>query len=252
MNIKHLVRSLGFMPERRIGNYFVVHQSQLHRLWEEVHLREVFARFHVDCVFDVGANYGQYARMLRQQVGFEGLIVSFEPVPAAAAALRRKSRNDPRWIVEEIALSSGDGQQQFNVMQDSQFSSLSEPRHDEVDVFRRSNAVATVVTVKTETLVSAYNRLHAAHGFDRPFLKLDTQGCDVDIVSQARTVMQNFIGLQSELAVKRLYRNSIDFRDALRTYEGCGFGLSAFVPNNSGHFPRLIETDCIMIRENLM
>lgn len=69
---------------------------------------------------------------------------------------------------------------------------------------------------------------------------------------RAKPVMKEFIGLQSELAVKKIYQISTDFREALTIYEQCGFALSAFVPNNAGHFPQLIETDCIMVRADLL
>jgi FkbM family methyltransferase len=223
-------------------------QRLLHQLWEERHLARVFARFGVDCVFDVGANYGQYATMLRRKVGFEGLICSFEPIPAAAAALRERARADKRWIVEEVALAATDGHATFNVMRSSQFSSLSEARHDDTGRFRDENSVSEVITVRSESLGSAFARLQAAHGFARPFLKLDTQGFDVRIVEGGRAVMDRFVGLQSELAIKKLYADSVDFRRAIDVYEGCGFELSAFVPNNEGHFPQLMETDCIMVR----
>lgn len=61
--------------------------------------------------------------------------------------------------------------------------------------------------------------------------------------------MGRFVGLQSELAIRKLYASSTDYREALSYYESLGFSLSAFVPNNAGHFPLMIETDCIMIRE---
>jgi hypothetical protein len=80
---------------------------------------------------------------------------------------------------------------------------------------------------------------------------MDTQGFDVKIVKASPNVMRSFVGLQSELAINKLYADSVDFRDALTEYERCGFILSAFVPNNAGHFPRLVETDCLMIREDL-
>ncbi len=71
-------------------------------------------------------------------------------------------------------------------------------------------------------------------------------------MSSAKNVVREFIGLQSELAVKKLYATSVDFRNAITIYEECGFQLSAFVPNNAGHFPQLIETDCIMVRDDLI
>jgi FkbM family methyltransferase len=240
------------MSGHRIGRHYIMHDSDIHEAWEQQHLRNFFARYHVDCVFDVGANYGQYATMLREAVGFEGLIVSFEPIPAAAVALRKACRNCPNWIIEEVALSGSDGFQQFNIMSGSQFSSLSEPRHNETALFQKMNRVADSATVRTETLVTAYHRLLNTFGFQRPFLKLDTQGFDVEIVMHGKPVLPHFLGLQSELAIKKLYKDSVDFREALKVYEECGFELSAFVPNNAGHFPLLVETDCIMIRKDLL
>ena len=38
--------------------------------------------------------------------------------------------------------------------------------------------------------------------------------------------------------------------EALSFFSNHGFELSAFVPNNYGHFPSLIETDCIMFRRD--
>lgn len=137
-------------------------------------------------------------------------------------------------------------------MAGSQFSSLSTPRHDEIGRFKQVNRVERSVTVRTERLESALRRLSAAHHFRRPFLKLDTQGFDATIVAAGRDVMHRFVGLQSELAVKKLYAHSMDYREALTIYEQCGFELSAFVANNEGHFPRMMETDCIMIRADLV
>jgi FkbM family methyltransferase len=245
--LQQIVRRL-----RIAGGMRLIDVRRLHEQWEQRHLRRLLRLYEVDCVFDVGANYGQYAQMLRRHAGFRGLIVSFEPIPAAAAALRDKSRGDPKWIIEEIALSRSDGQCKFNVMTATQFSSLSAPRHDEVGLFEGTNRIAETVTVRTENLETAFGRLQRQYGFRRPFLKLDTQGFDVEIVSSARPVLREFIGLQSELAIKKLYASSVDFRSAITLYEECGFQLSAFVPNNAGHFPQLVETDCIMVRDDLI
>ncbi len=237
---------------RKAGSLRLVDTRRLYALWERRHLARLLGHYDVDCVFDVGANYGQYARMLRTKVGFKGLIVSFEPLPDAAAELRRLSARDPRWVVEEKALSSENGTRTFHVMADSQFSSLNAPRHDEVALFQGLNRNVRDIRVATETLDSAYARLSAAHRFRRPFLKLDTQGHDVEILSGSASAVRQFVGLQSELAVKKLYANAVDFREALALYESLGFQLSAFVPNNVGHFPLLIEMDCIMIRRDLV
>lgn len=229
-------------------NLKVIDRRHLYKYWEQEQLKRLLRHYAVDCVFDIGANYGQYATMLRKEARYTGLIISFEPNPSAAAATRKQAEGDPRWFVEEMAVSVADGEQTFNVMIDSQFSSLSAPRHDETDLMKTWNSVERAIQVKTEILTTAYTRLQKQYGFQRPFLKMDTQGYDVEIVKHAGPALTKFIGLQSEIAVKKLYESAVGFREAISVYESFGFELSAFVPNNGGHFPWLVETDCIMIR----
>src|SRR2546423_8564507 len=58
----------------------------------------------IDLVIDVGANQGQFARTMRDQLSYRGRIVSFEPLTNAFAALRRAAAGDPSWICYNIAL----------------------------------------------------------------------------------------------------------------------------------------------------
>lgn len=93
-------------------------------VFEREHLRRFLAHFKVDCVFDVGANTGQYAQMLRERVGYEGTIISYEPIPELAALLRRAAESNPAWFIEELALGDAEGTATFNVYASDQFSSL--------------------------------------------------------------------------------------------------------------------------------
>jgi FkbM family methyltransferase len=190
--------------------------------------------------------------MLRKKAKFKGLIISFEPIPNAVSTLQKLSVKDPLWIIEESALSNINGEQAFNIMSNSQFSSLSKPYCDEVSLFNNMNKINKTIKVKAETLDNAYARLKNIYQFKRPFIKLDTQGYDVEIVRNGQSVIKNFVGLQSELSINKLYTDSIKFKEAITFYEKCGFKLSAFVPNNAGHFPRLVEIDCIMVRDDLL
>ena len=235
-----------------ILNATVVDKRRIFAALEYSLLGKLLAFLKVDCVFDVGANEGQYARMLRRKAGYRGRIISFEPLPNMAAILRSKARRDPLWSIEETAISNADGTAEFNIMAHSQFSSLSEPRHDEVNLFLNLNKVERQVSVKTELLETALGRMRKQYDIRRPFLKMDTQGFDYKIVQAGRSVIREFVGLQSELAIKKLYTDSPDFRDSIKLYEESGFLLTAFVPNNYGKFPRLVETDCWMTRADLV
>jgi FkbM family methyltransferase len=221
---------------------------ELHQLPEREHLKKFFEHFGVDCVFDVGANEGQYAERLRDAVGFTGAIISYEPIPELAAQLRRKAARDPNWHVVEAALDRTGGTARFNVMAGMDFSSLHTPAADQIQMIADLNSVARVIEVQRTTLADEFARWRDELGFQRPFLKLDTQGNDVPVVESAGALISEFVGLQSELSIRPIYDGSAGFVEALDTYRQAGFELSALVPNTAGHFPVLLEMDCIMYR----
>ena len=110
----------------------LAHKGLAWELMEPEQLERFLAVFKVDCVFDVGANVGQYATRLRE-IGFRGLIVSFEPNPDAAEVLREAAADDDRWIVQELALDEQSRPLTFNIMRSSQFSSLHDPDHSHAE-----------------------------------------------------------------------------------------------------------------------
>ena len=238
-------RRIANMLEHLSGN-FIVPPDGLDALPQSMHLRRFFSNFGVDCVFDIGANEGQYARMLREKVGFTGDIVSFEPIPELADKLRSQSAADGRWRIEQLALDCEAGPATFHVMHESVFSSLRQPCSDQLGMFDAGNRVVRSITVERSTVAAEFARLQAQLGFQRPFLKIDTQGNDTAVVQGAGNVLGSFVGIQTELAIRRIYEDAVGFTEALADLQVRGFELSAFVPNNAGHFPMLVEIDCIL------
>jgi FkbM family methyltransferase len=214
--------------------------------WE--HLRRFFPYFGIDCVFDVGANAGQYATMLRRRVGYHGPIISYEPVPEAAAKLRTAAASDHCWAVEELALDVTTGRAGLNVFAVDEFSSLHALSDLALQQFPESVRLVRHIEVRTGTLADELARYQAKLGFKRPYLKMDTQGHDLSVAAGAGDRLRDFVGLQSELAIRRLYEGAPSYEEALQFYRDRGFELSALVPNNLGQFPRLLEIDCIMFR----
>ena len=234
--IKQAARRLGLGVYRLGQEWQLVEPAQLDRF---------LRHFEVDCVFDIGANEGQYATGLRE-IGYTGLILSFEPHPEMAELLRGAAATDPKWEVFEVALDSQVQSLKFNIMASSQFSSLREPDHSAFTLLRDQNTVIRTVSLTTETLANAYPRLAIKYGFSRPFLKMDTQGSDLEVAKGAGPALSNFVGLQSELALTKLYQAAPGFAQSLDYYQAQGFKLSSLVPNNASHFPDLLEIDCIM------
>jgi FkbM family methyltransferase len=83
----------------------------------------------VDLVLDVGANSGQYVRMLRR-LGYRGEVLSFEPNPGLAAALEHEARADGAWQVAQLALGTEPATLTLHVTRDPSCASLRAPSHE--------------------------------------------------------------------------------------------------------------------------
>jgi hypothetical protein len=81
----------------------------------------------------------------------------------------------------------------------------------------------------------------------RPYLKLDTQGYDVEVLKGGAAVMQKIVALQSECSVQPIYEGMLNFSDSIAFIESFGFQLSGIFPVVTIRH-RLIEFDCVMVR----
>jgi FkbM family methyltransferase len=227
-------------------------QGRVHQYPEIQALRRMVAAFGIDCIFDVGANAGQYATMLRKDVGFAGTILSFEPNPDVYAKLARRAAGDRKWHCFNLALSDSDGTATFNIMAADQFSSLEKPAEGLDPIFQPRNKVAQSVEVQTRRLETLYPQLQAEHGFAMPLLKMDTQGHDRSVCDGAGPVLGQMAGLQTELAVRPLYDGATGYREMIDWLAGQGFRPNAMFANNKGHFPLLVEMDGLFVAQRLV
>lgn len=223
--------------------------GQYYRFPEIRHLRQLTRAYEIDCVFDVGANEGQYAKMLRRWVGYKGRIVSFEPNPIVLEKLYQASAKDPLWTVEPVALSSVAGQITFNATSDSQFGSIEKPIQNESTILRDHLSISQTINVECETLTSAFSRLREDFKFERPMLKLDTQGHDLSVFRSGLDVVDQFLALQSELSFVPFYDDVPLYDEILNEYKSNNFEICAIFQNNRGGFPVMREMDCLLINK---
>jgi FkbM family methyltransferase len=210
------------------------------------HLRGQFARLKVGCVLDVGANRGQYRDLLRNKVGYAGRIVSFEPIASLATALReRAAAEDPEWEVHHLALGAANEKRKLNVMRADDFSSFLSPMDAAVrDGFATSNVVERVEPVvvrRLDDVVAGGLRI----GPGGVWLKLDTQGWDLEVLRGAAQTLDSIGGLQIELSVLPLYERMPDYLTALAELRRLGFGIVALVPVTRDTLGHVIEFDCV-------
>ncbi|KUO49473.1 MAG: FkbM family methyltransferase [Sphingomonadales bacterium BRH_c3] len=227
-------------------------KGRVHQYQEVRALRAFLKTFEVDCVFDVGANHGQYARMLRRDVGYKGLILSFEPAPQVFQPLMKGTEHDRDWYAFHMALSDSDGTAPFHIMAGDQCSSLNAPALEMPEPFSEINRVVETVDVQLRRLDGLFNEFADQFGFKRPYLKLDTQGHDRQVTMGAGKCLHRFLGIQTELAVRMIYEHATDYRQMIADLEVAGFVPNAFFANNRGHFPLLYELDGIFINTDLL
>lgn len=212
-----------------------------------LHLRALLDYLKVDCVLDVGANAGQYHDFLRDKVLYGGSIVSFEPVGHHVELLRERARADGAWHIEGYALGAKDGNLPINVMVADQFSSFLEPDNSRVGAYDGLNVPCHVENVQVRTLDVVMPALQERLRFERPYLKLDTQGFDIEVLQGAHDSLPDVRGLQTEASVIGIYKGMPGYMDTLRYLDERGFDVTGFYPVSRDSSLRLVEFDCVMI-----
>ena len=213
------------------------------------HLRLIFYRLDVDCVFDVGANVGQYAHFLRNEVCFDGLIVSIEPIAAHVENLRAASASDPLWVVEAVALGAATGRLPINVAKAGDLSSFLRPEKSDATGFAELSAAIGVEEVEVHIFDDLLNSVKKRHAVRSVYLKLDTQGFDLEVLRGIRDTTP-IRALQSEMSLVPIYERMPDYLTALRAFKDRGFVPSGMFPINHTPDGRLMEFDCVMVKSS--
>jgi FkbM family methyltransferase len=212
------------------------------------HLKQLFARLGVDCVLDVGANQGQYGAMLRK-AGYKGRIVSFEPVKSTFALLKARAAGDPDWHIYNYALGAKAGEQEIHVTRATVFASFLDPNEFSRAKYPDAMPVQRSEKVRVHTLDEVMSELIAGLKQPRIFLKLDTQGFDLQVFAGAKASVPKVLGMQTELSIQAIYDGMPGYLDALAIYAKAGFVMSGLYPvSRDRDTLALIELDCVMRR----
>jgi len=184
--IRKFVRSRGFD---------VVHYCPLHPYLHKV-----------DLVLDVGANLGQTYDFFRE-AGYRGKIVSFEPNPQVFGQLQQKPGFD--WEKQQLALSSNAGEVEFFVTSDSGYSGL----HPHL-----SKPALEKIKVRTQ-------RLDQIWKWDARsvFLKIDTEGHDLEVVKGATGVLDRIKYIMVETALIARYEREPILNEVVTSLAEFGF-----------------------------
>ena len=200
----------------------------------------------VEVVLDVGANVGKYGRLLRKH-GYRGRIVAFEPISAAFAELELAAAQDPLWDVHRVALGRDAGRATMNVMKSNVFASFLTPNDYGRAQFPNSE-LTYAEEVDVVRLDAVFDELVAPLERPRTYLKMDTQGSDLEVLAGADGCLDVIVALQSEISVRNIYEGMTDWLEALAVMSGRGFAPTGIFPVIRDEAWRVIEFDCVMTR----
>ena len=108
-----------------------------------------------------------------------------------------------------------------------------------------------VETVAVRTLDVVLPVLQERLGFDRPYLKLDTQGFDIEVLQGGRDSLAAVRALQTEASVIGIYKGMPGYVDTIRYLDERGFDITGLYPVSRDSSLRLVEFDCVMINRSI-
>ena len=180
---------------------------------------EVIRTTRTTFVVDVGAGSGQFVGWLRD-AGYDGRVVSFEPVADAFSRVKRRAEGDPGLSCHRIALGDRDGEVRLNRAGNIWSSSLLPM------TARQKDAAPESAYVWEESVrLARLDSLGIVQPDDRVYLKIDVQGAEGAVLDGAAGVLDRVVAVELELSLVELYEGQELLPALLERLRRTGFAL---------------------------
>lgn len=203
-------------------------------------------RLNIDLVVDVGANEGQFVKLVRKR-GYKGTIVSFEPLDAAYNKLNSRFRHDLNWKGFQLALGERDAELTMQVAGNQLMSSsllAMLPNHVEA---LPESAIFTTESVKVRRLDDALAPVIGKA--ERLFVKVDTQGFEDQVLKGSTGILDKIVLLELELSLVPLYSGQMLMPDMMNLVSKIGFTPVFLERMFSDDFRgKLLQVDGLFVR----
>lgn len=204
--------------------------------------------FNIDMIFDVGANEGQYIQIMRQ-IGYNGNVVSFEPLIMSYKKLENNAKNDPKWNIKNYALGDKHEERLINIAGNSGGSSSFLGMTNEHIAARRNSAYVGCEKVMINTLEKVLPELYQGENL---FLKIDTQGFEKQVLIGAENSYKFIKGIQVELSLLPLYEGSGLYMEIIDLLNSKGYELFSIEPGfTNKKTGRLLQFDAVFFKNNV-
>lgn len=208
--------------------------------------QEIFRKFGINIVLDVGANEGQFGRHIRHDLDYKGRIISFEPLSSAFEKLQKSAASDSLWQVDKFALGDDERETTINIALNSVSSSILEMARTHLNSVPSSRFVGTE-KVRVKTLDSIFGEICSTN--DNVFLKIDTQGFENKVLQGAYRSLDRISTIQLELSLVELYRGEATFGEMFGQMRQKGYDLISIEPVYFGEIPgQILQVDGIFHR----
>jgi len=200
----------------------------------------------INTLFDVGANTGQYGALMREQ-GYEGRIISFEPMSKAYKILEENASKDAHWQTKNYALGNENGKSTINISENSYSSSILNmlPSHEESAPASKYIASEAIEVRKIDDIFD-----ELCDTSSKVMVKVDTQGFEKNVLDGAVNCIDKISIIELELSLVPLYENSLLYREMIDFVEGKGFELHllehVFSNPTTG---QLLQLDGVFVRK---
>jgi len=171
-------------------------------------------------IVDVGASGGMHERW--RKLGSNVKAILFEPDPNEFKKLvETQSKNS---VVINSALAEGSETVKFHLCKKQEVSSTYIPNKFVLDKYEDSDRFDIEKTITLEA-DSMNNLLLNENISEIDFMKIDTQGSELDIIKGASNFYENLVGLEVEVEFLELYQGQPLFSEVNSFIESKGFTL---------------------------
>jgi FkbM family methyltransferase len=202
----------------------------------------------IDVILDVGANIGQFAHSILQ-LGFDGEIICFEPTSSAHKNLELNFKKIQHVrVYPRCALGDSVKKTTIHISENSVSSSILNMNDEHLYHAPNSRYVNTE-NVDLITLDSFF-KLNPKYKSNKLYLKIDTQGFEMNVLRGAEKSLKNISVIQLEASIAMLYDGQPSFVDIIKFLGHNEFSLWSIIPGFSDPLSgRLLQFDMLFYRK---
>lgn len=242
MKIKKIIKKIARIFNLEIKKY----NSETHAINQTI---KVLKYCKIDMVLDIGANTGQFAQELREN-GYEGVIISFEPLSSARKKLIKNSSKDSKWIIKnQYALGSEEGETEINVSNNSVSSSILNILESHTRAAKYSEYIdkEKIKILTLDKVMEKYNNENK-----NIFIKIDTQGYELEVIKGGIETIKKSKAILCELSLVELYKNQATWKQIISILEKEEYSLwciqEGFTNPNTG---QTLQVDGLFLKEEI-